>query len=46
MNDELETLRPTVWLSDIELVQVPRLPVYPKAPNTDTIPTWLPPACP
>ncbi len=43
MHDETPTMIPSRFPTDAELMGTPVIPRYPAAPNTDWIPTWIPP---
>lgn len=44
MHDEIETMIPSRFPTDAELAGEPFIPRYPATPNTDWLPTWVPPA--
>lgn len=41
--DVIETTVPSRFPTDVELAGTPVIPRYPAVPNTDGIPTWIPP---
>lgn len=43
MDDELDTVIPSRLPTEAELAGVPVIPRYPSPPNTDWMPTWIPP---